>query len=42
MTSTNDLSYKMETKASDQQLAHRELLYQIFRQLGLHCQMSNC
>lgn len=30
MSSENDFGYKMETKASEQQLAHRELLYQLF------------
>lgn len=31
MGSEKDFGYKMETKASDQQLAHRELLYRLFR-----------
>lgn len=31
MSNETDLGYKMETKASEQQLAHRELLYQLFR-----------
>ncbi len=31
MTKNSDIGYKMETKASEQQLAHRELLYQLFR-----------
>lgn len=30
MTSENDFGYTMETKASEQQLAHRELLYKLF------------
>lgn len=31
MSSEKDIGYKMETKASEQQLAHRELLYRLFR-----------
>ena len=31
MSSEKDFGYTMETKASEQQLAHRELLYQLFR-----------
>lgn len=31
MSSENDFGYKMETKGTDQQVAHRELLYQLFR-----------
>lgn len=35
MNSENDFGYKMETKASEQQLAHREVLYQLFRDCPL-------
>lgn len=31
MNKETDISYKMETKSSDEQVAHRELLYQLFR-----------
>lgn len=31
MSSEKDFGYKMETKASEQQLSHRELLYKLFR-----------